>query len=340
MRLALVGWASETGVGRELKDTQRNLPTVASFVMPHPGKQTPQTIPLERMRNPEQEMNEFLEKFQPDTVLTWETPGDWRFPRLWDQKGIRWVHVVHWDWFHPGKVAECKLATLIAPNGMCQRGLKERYALDSTLLPVPIDTDVLLFRERKEAKRFVSIYGMGGPNDRRSIGKIIATWRILGDKAPSLEIRAQVRPKEIVEPLPVNVSVKVGTTESVEELYRDADVAVQPSRFEGVGISLLEAQALGVPVITTAAEPMSDLVSKELQIACESTSSNEVMQGHPIEMVTPKAADLASKVEQLSRDGLGGLSAACSNRVREQHSWKALKGRWLNVLRGTDAKNN
>lgn len=332
MRLALVGWASETGVGRELRDAHRNLPVVSTFLMPHKGKATAYEFHVEAMKAPEMEMNTFIEAHKPDTVLTWEGPGDWGFPRLWAQKGIRWFNVVHWDWFHPGKLKELAYASLIAPNEMCRRGLKERYGLASTLLPVPIDTAFLPFRKRTKAKSFVSVYGMGGPYSRRSIEEVIVAWDILGSHAPHLQIRAQVKPKEIVGALPNNVELIVGTTTSVDALYAGADVAVQPSRFEGVGISLLEAQALGVPVITTAAEPMSDLVPKELQVASAARFSKDVMDGHAVAMALPNVTDLAAKVDLLHREGLGELSTSCSTRVREHFSWTALLSRWLEVL--------
>ena len=38
MRLGLVGWASDTGVGMELRDALRYLPVTAVFYLDHPGK--------------------------------------------------------------------------------------------------------------------------------------------------------------------------------------------------------------------------------------------------------------------------------------------------------------
>jgi glycosyltransferase involved in cell wall biosynthesis len=44
------------------------------------------------------------------------------------------------------------------------------------------------------------------------------------------------------------------------DLVRRSDVAVYPSRAEGFGLPLLESLTLGVPVVTTDAPPMNELV--------------------------------------------------------------------------------
>ena len=48
--------------------------------------------------------------------------------------------------------------------------------------------------------------------------------------------------------------------DAIRDLYQRADVVVLPSRWESIGLPLLEAQAAGRPVITTDAPPMNETV--------------------------------------------------------------------------------
>ena len=72
MRLGLVGWASDTGVGMELRDALRYLPVTAVFYLDHPGK--PPSIDFkgktQGSSNLLPKMNAFLEENQIDTILS------------------------------------------------------------------------------------------------------------------------------------------------------------------------------------------------------------------------------------------------------------------------------
>lgn len=332
-RLSLVGWASDTGVGTELRDALKNLPVTSSFIVDHLGKSTPSQFQSVMFRTWEayDAMSRHLDENKPDAILTWETPVDWRFPDLWRRKGIRWFCVVHWDWFDPSKMTAWKTAHLIAPNRMCQEGLKSRYGLDSTLLPIPVDTERLSFKERYHAKTFVTIYGYGGPHERRSLREALKAWSSL-TTPPPLIVHAQKKPPEIEgNKLAESVTVEIGNLPAIEDLYQEADVAVLPSRFEGVGLSLLEAQALGLPVIATDAEPMRSL-APDLLVRTAYKREAEIMVGHRVTVNVPDEREIARKVEELTGRDIMELSRAARRRVEESFSWKVLKERWLEIL--------
>lgn len=332
MRLGLVGWASDTGVGMELRDALRHLPVTAAFYLDHPGK--PQSADFKGKTAGSGDLNgkmlAFLETNQIDTILSWETPGSWDFPAIWQAKGIRWYCVAHYDWFAPKQIPAWKMAKILAPFEQASLGLRMIYGLESTTIPVPVDLDRLPFRERRKAERFVTVYGHGGQGDRRSIVQIMEAWRLMGAEAPPLLIRAQKVIKELEGSLPHNVTVHFENLSKASDLYANADVAVLPSKYEGVGLSLIEAQACGLPVITTNMEPMRSIAPDYL--VSGEVGKIEIMQDHWVATCTANPGSLAAKVKSLLHQDISEASKTARFRVQEKYSWAVLRDQWANLL--------
>lgn len=332
MRLALVGWASDTGVGMELRDAFRYLPVAGVFYLDHPGK--PKSADFKGTTHGSSDlllkMNVFLESNDIDTILSWETPGSWDFPALWAAKGIRWYCVAHYDWFAPKQIPAWKQAKIIVPFSQAGLGLRMIYGLETTLLPVPVDLERLPFRQRTKADRFVTVYGHGGPGDRRSIVQIMEAWRLMGDQAPPLLIRAQKVIKELEGGLPTNVTVHFENLLKASDLYANSDVALMPSKYEGVGLSLIEAQACGLPVITTDMEPMKSIAPDYL--VSGDVGKIEIMQDHWVATCTAHPAAIADRVKALFRQDITEASREARFRVQKDYSWGILKDKWIEVL--------
>lgn len=337
MRLAVVGWATDSGVGRELIDAIRNLPVTAIYLLPSPNKPTrldllPKTqVYQAHGQSPYAEMSAFLNTHKPDVILTWELPGDWSFPTLWRSRGIRWVHVVHWDYFDPTYLEYWKLATLVAPNSFCKNGLTE-IGLESVLLSVPIDTKRIAFQERKYATKFLSVYGYGGPEHRRAMVEILDAWSTFKNP-PKLVVRAQCEvevPPEFI--VPATVTFDVNSVPEPADLFTDFDVAIQPSKYEGIGITLLEAQAAGLPVITTNAPPMNE-IAPDLLVPVGRTDKIK-LSGKEITAYTPSAEGIRKVVGNLMGREIKDLSWAARKRVETKYSWRMLKDQWIKLLAG------
>lgn len=338
MRLAVVGWAGDSGVGRELIDAVRNLPVSCAFILENTSKPTRKDLLLgtpsyfANAANLDKQMELFIECHRPDTILTWEVPGAWSFPAIWARKDVKWVHMSHWDWFStaPEHMPVWKTARLLCPNALCQRELKT-VGLNATLIPVPVDTSRLMFRERKKADLFISVYGYGGPKDRRSIPEILEAWRKMAGAAPKLIIRAQKPVEEIKGQLPpAGISVDLGNMPEPADLYRGGDVALQPSRYEGVGVSLVEAQACGIPVIALNAEPMKDIVCGPL-VSVEKTIKIQVM-GKDLTSNVPSVKSLVDTINSLKGKDISDLSRRARAWAEERFSWTMLKDRWIETL--------
>lgn len=331
-RISVVGWAGDSGVGRELIDAIRNLPILSAFVLENPAKPTRKDLlhlPYFLSRGAgESDMNQFLDAYKPDTILSWEVPGSWKYPAIWRRRGIRWVHVVHWDWFAPAYMDAWRSAHLVSPNRMCQNGLKG-LGLESTWLPVPIDTKRLQFKLRKKAETFISVYGFGGQDERRSLSEVFSAWRMM-KAPPRLLILAQKDPVEMDgNPVP-GAEVSVENVPEPSDLYDVGDIAVQPSRYEGVGVSLLEAQARGLPVITTNAPPMNEIV-RDLLVPVARTLDIRIM-GKALPSFVPSSDGLLTLVQSICGTDISHLSRKARGMVEKEFSWDVLRERWITLL--------
>lgn len=326
-RIAVVGWSADCGVGRELSDAVANLPVSSAFLLTHSTKRNRFDLVQESIRyvsggrDPRGEMVSFIDRYKPEVVLTWETPGRWEFPGIWASKGIRWVNVIHWDWFPADQIETLKTASLIAPNELCRDELL-KLGMASTVLPVPIDLKQFPFTLRKRADLFGMVYGAGGPHGRRGLVEVLKALEGM-DVPPSFSVKAQMKCPEYR--LVRKSRLVLGNPMSPASLYEDLDIAVQPSKFEGVGLSLLEAQAVGVPVITVNAEPMRTL-SPDLLVDA-SRYEVSTMSGNKVEAWAPSVESLKKVISGIHGKDIEDLSRRARERAK-RYSWERLKDSW------------
>lgn len=128
---------------------------------------------------------------------------------------------------------------------------------------IPWGTDVALFRPQPKPEdlryNFVFFHngGMLGVNGRKGTSETVQAFLGIADRYPEalLVIHTQV-PIAVGHP---QVKILAGNIKP-PGLYHFGDVYVYPSKLEGIGLTVPEALASGLPVITTDAEPMKEFV--------------------------------------------------------------------------------
>jgi len=110
---------------------------------------------------------------------------------------------------------------------------------------------------------------------------------------------------------------RVGDRE-LPDLYRGADLFVFPSTKEGFGLVLVEAMACGLPVVTTALAPMTEVVGE---------AGLFFRPGDP--------ADLANAIVKAARDPelRSRMRSEGSRRVRERFMWSRVAERSIEIYR-------
>lgn len=78
--------------------------------------------------------------------------------------------------------------------------------------------------------------------------------------------------------------------QQIVDLYRDSDLLLFPSLFEGFGMPIIEAQAMGVPVITSAREPMAS-ISGEAALLVDPESPHDIRRAILRLLASPELQD-------------------------------------------------
>lgn len=275
MRIGLIGWATRTGIGLQNSDLWATGIIDRWLVPRHP------ILGIEREVCPRHEMvlqthvsgrqddyRAFLAGL--DAVLFIEHPfligfdllGECRHRKIitccvpnleWlpPPERHRWARDIDMMW-GPTRWTVNQLA-LIAQRAD-KAGKPVRWADAITGGRWGVDTERFAFRERTVCRRFLFLNGNGGVMGRKG-ASVLAKAAELVDTAPIL-FRSQ-HGRDLPK-LPPNVQVQVDNAPQRWGLYDDCDVLIAPSRWEGLGLQLYEAQACGMPVLTTDADPMRE----------------------------------------------------------------------------------
>lgn len=129
---------------------------------------------------------------------------------------------------------------------------------------VDLDEWSIKRKERNDDEiRFIHMAGWGGVYQRKQTDFIINAFRKITNPNAKLMICMQTVKEDVHKnKLAPNITLITGciSREEVQGVYSNSDCALAPSKFEGIGLSLLEPQTVGLPVITVDAAPMNEWV--------------------------------------------------------------------------------
>jgi glycosyltransferase involved in cell wall biosynthesis len=129
---------------------------------------------------------------------------------------------------------------------------------------------------------------------------------------------------------PVNVEVLRGPVDSAA-LYDRGDICVQPSRWEGIGLPLLECQSAGMPLITVDAAPMNEYCPLR-RVRPTSWDWAYLTEGQPIPVPRISAENLAEIVCELQSCDILAASTAAHVWIRRERSWDQAGARWRGLF--------
>lgn len=191
-------------------------------------------------------------------------------------------------------------------------------------------------REPEDSAGGVSLLFPGGfMSKRKPLAETIAAFRATADPGLRLVLKAQVdRQRKQVERMirggrrlgrrdgRVEVITADLPTDEYMRMFAAADVCLAPSRWEGLGLHLFEATALGIPIITNDNPPMNEVVIDEVNGLLVPGVPDGKAPRSGIPAFAPDVAALTAAIERIADDGLRSELAAGARRRRDELSWE------------------
>jgi glycosyltransferase involved in cell wall biosynthesis len=162
---------------------------------------------------------------------------------------------------------------------------------------------------------------------RKGIGDLVQAWKLLG---PRSDIRLLVvgRPRAahegslistLVEADPRVTHVDLVPYEQMPEYFHASDIFLFPTHLEGQGIAVCEAMACGLPVVTTRAKGVREVVVENETALVANVGDAGQLAGHLKLLIGD--SDLRGELGMLGR-----------NRVREIYDWEKIMDSLMALL--------
>lgn len=169
------------------------------------------------------------------------------------------------------------------------------------LVPWGADLDVFYPMKGKpdSPTRFFHPAGFGGVKGRRGTKETKIAFSAALENSSSLLICSQRGTNTNREG---RITIQHGTVPrpALARLYRQSDVALLPSRWEGIGLTFLEALASGLAIVTVKAPPMSEYVmDRSNGFLCECDFTSPPPRRHVAPAIVDKRAFM-QKIEFLA----------------------------------------
>jgi glycosyltransferase involved in cell wall biosynthesis len=325
--VALLSYCCDTGVGVAGYDFYSHLPFSRWIIAPHrtfgvSARRLDQNCVILDAEPEAQDLAHCLDGIT--ALFCIERPYVRGLFSLAHERGIRLILMPNAEWFAPDDPEMALVDTFIAPTLACAEYLRATGFDEKTVyVPHPIDTSRFQFRRRDFATSFLHCHGWGGYLNRKGTDIFLTAARDCPDIPFFVAHQARIR-----DP-PENVVLSPATLEP-ELQYVNGDICIQPSRWEGVGLQILEAMSCGLPTLIPDAPPMNEyLVSGQL---CVPASPKPIkIGGRDWVQWEVDPHHLTSAIRDLHKSEIAELSIA-SRRFAEARSWDELKPSYSDIL--------
>ena len=205
----------------------------------------------------------------------------------------------------------------------------ERYAamgIEAVRVHFGIHPELLALEPRRDPDRITLVWPGSFMGRRKPIDEAIEALGRVGDPRLRLLLRGQVKRKEgklakAAERDP-RIEILLEDLPTAEHLqsFANADVCLTPSRWEGLGLPLYEATAVGMPILTNDDPPMNEVVADGLNgLLFASHPDGTTRSG--IDAKSPDVDDMARAIEAITDDELRAKLSAGALEVRDRLAW-------------------
>jgi len=204
------------------------------------------------------------------------------------------------------------------------------YSLDLTEFPQPV-------YKKNDKFTFFHPGGFGGVHDRKNTWAVIEAFEMLPNVDECKLIITSQKQLQFSRELHPNIEIvdkDLSRDELIKYFYK-SDATVLPSKWETIGIPILESLASGTPVITTNVPPMNEFIRTGLNGYL--TTPKEMIKYVDISVYSAEIdiVDLKNKMENIMNEMLHPILCKNSREVVERlYNIETNKEYLLSFLRG------
>lgn len=318
MKLGVLGYTNRaSGLGAFLWDVRQNCaPDSWLSVQGAKGQEQWLQRQVNCTKPTPDAIDAYLRKYQPDVLLVIETPFSEELWPLCRRHRVRTAMVVMQEFWHSNLDPDL----FICPT---QIGYDKVSAVNKVYFDWPIDVRPFPFVQRHEARRFLHVAGYDVKGLRRQTAAVVAGFRAVKKVGISLTIHSQ-QPWPNEDELTggdKRITVRVENFTNPAAVYKGFDVLVQPDAWAGYNRLLLEAKAVGMPVLTTDAAPMNELVTDPEALLTPSRVVGYTIAGpYRTARAIVEPAEITAALRRVLRWDIAAKSARAV-RCAIAHSW-------------------
>ncbi len=159
----------------------------------------------------------------------------------------------------------------IAISPYCAKTIEDVYHIESSKFPCIVNgVDIEKYRPEPESHAEIRFINVGRLQTQKNQALLIKAFKKVHEEKPNTKLKivgeGELRPEleMLVKKMKLEDSVDMpGQSSEVQKELNSADIYVQSSDFEGLPISVLEAMACGLPIISTKAGGTVDIVHND-----------------------------------------------------------------------------
>lgn len=334
---AVVSYNDDTGLGRMAEDARAVLGIGHQLVIP---SRRMKTKPLRdgdfllTGENAASDLMAFLA--ERDGILVLEK-ADWTDELLpvARQLGLTIAAVPMWEWFRAEDPSWQFCDLFICPNRKCYEVVRAFGYDNAVQLPWPLNLARLPHRRvTGPAQTFIHNGGLMDHDDRKGTRDAIRAFGRRANRETRLIVRLQAAAE--LGDVREGIEVQIGNVPDVADLWKEGDVAIQPSKMEGIGFGILEPVCSGVPVITLDAAPMNEYAAELLVeprwFKRKAFASQWVSQAH---LRIPSQRGLARTIDLAANIDLEEISLRQRAWAEETFDPATLRAQWARAHSGT-----
>ncbi len=226
--------------------------------------------------------------------------------------GLYSICVPTWEWFGVRDRGWGRCSAFVCQTQFTLKHLRKFGWNNSVYIPATINLSRFPARcIEGPARLFVHNAGVVNPDDRKGTRETILAFKKV--KLKDIRLRVHLQKEAPLPDLDERIELRIGNLANPADLYAEGDVAVQPSKLEGIGYALVEAVCSGMPVITTDYPPMNEYAQQKEMLVRPRWFKRRAFpsQWHKwAHLRLPDINDLARKIQWCAGNDMGPISKA------------------------------